>query len=32
MAPAARIIPEEPPGVTGKGGTFGGGGATGSFS
>jgi len=32
MAPAARTIPEEPPGVTGKGGTFGGGGATGSFS
>lgn len=32
IAPAARILPEEPPGVTGKGGTFGGGGATGSFS
>ncbi|MDP1908109.1 MAG: hypothetical protein Q8K85_07410, partial [Hyphomicrobium sp.] len=32
LAPAARIIPEEPPGGTGSGGTFGGGGATGSFS
>jgi len=31
MAPAARVMPEEPPGVTGSGGGFGGGGADGSF-
>lgn len=31
MAPAARIIPEEQPGVGGKGGAFGGGGADGTF-
>jgi len=32
MAPAARILPDEQPGVGGKGGAFGGGGADGSFS
>ncbi len=31
MAPAARILPDEQPGVTGKGGAFGGGGSSGSF-
>ena len=31
MAPAARIVPEELPGGSGKGGAFGGGGAAGSF-
>lgn len=31
LAPEARVIPEQPPGVTGKGGTFGGGGADGSY-
>jgi len=31
MAPAARIVPGERPGISGKGGAFGGGGADGSF-
>ena len=31
MAPAARVLPEEPPGVSGRGGAFGGGGADGVF-
>jgi hypothetical protein len=31
LAPAARVLPEEPPGVSGRGGAFGGGGAGGSF-
>jgi hypothetical protein len=31
MAPAARAIPDEQPGATGRGGAFGGGGADGSF-
>jgi len=31
LAPAARTIPGEPPGVPGRGGAFGGGGADGSF-
>ena len=31
MAPAARVLPDERPGVAGKGGAFGGGGADGSF-
>lgn len=31
LAPAARAIPDEPPGVAGRGGSFGGGGAGGSF-
>ncbi len=31
LAPAARVLPEEPPGVAGRGGSFGGGGAEGSF-
>jgi len=32
LAPAARVLPDEQTGVAGKGGAFGGGGATGSFS
>jgi hypothetical protein len=32
LAPAARVLPEEHSSVTGKGGAFGGGGSTGSFS
>jgi len=31
LAPAARVLPEEPPGVGGRGGAFGGGGADGAF-
>ena len=31
LAPAARVLPDEQPGVNGRGGAFGGGGAAGSF-
>jgi len=31
LAPSPRILPAEPPGAPGRGGTFGGGGATGTF-